>query len=456
MIYAGLRNETFTNYAANGDVFVEADNLFAPRLGFSWDVDGDSTKKLYGTLGRYYIPIAGNTNIRATRLEASDQHYYLYDSIAADGSPVGLGAEVGSGYTDNQVPDPRVIAVTDLKPMYQDELILGYQQELTDNWTGGVKFIYRKIKNGMDDMCSHDGFYNWGVDQGLPMANEANGWETPEGGFDVASMQGCIMVNPGKDINIFADINGNGEVQEINVSNDYFNLADYKRSYKGIELTLERAFTDNWYANISYVWSKSEGNIEGYVNSTLGQEDPGATQDFDHKKFQDGSDGYLPNDRRHQFKVYGAYKFTEELTLTANFNVMSGTPLSCNGYIPLTGMLTGDGSTTYDAPNFDRYGASSFYCKNAAGETELTNRGDYGRTDWTYMLDAGLSYTPKWADDNLTLQLDVFNIFEFDKAVQINQQKDFEKGSDKVNPNFLAPTGFQTPRYVRLTARYRF
>jgi hypothetical protein len=37
--------------------------------------------------------------------------------------------------------------------------------------------------------------------------------------------------------------------------------------------------------NASYVHPKSEGNIEGYVNSTLCQEDAGATQDFDHKKF---------------------------------------------------------------------------------------------------------------------------------------------------------------------------
>lgn len=170
MIYLGVRNETFTNYAANGDVFVEADSLIAPRLGFAWDVDGDSTKKFYGTLGRYYIPIAGNTNVRATRLEESDQYYYHFDSIAADGSPVGLGEKIGGGYTDNQVPDPRVIAVTDLNPMFQDELILGYKQELSDDWTGGVKFIYRKIQDGMDDMCSHDGFYDWGVDNGYAMA----------------------------------------------------------------------------------------------------------------------------------------------------------------------------------------------------------------------------------------------------------------------------------------------
>jgi hypothetical protein len=457
MVYAGLRSENFTNFDSQGNVFVEAKDLIAPRLGFSWDVDGDSTKKFYGTLGRYYIPIAGNTNIRATRLETSSQYFYEVDGFdPVTGDPVNQGALIGGGYTDNQVPDARVIAVTDLKPMHQDELILGYQQEIGNDWTAGVKLMYRKIQDGMDDMCSHDGFYDWGQDQGLAMANDSNDWVTPEGGFDVGSMQGCIIVNPGNDINIFADINSDGNVQEINVPNEYFGLADYKRSYKGLEFTMEKAFNDDWYANVSYVWSKSEGNIEGYVNSTLGQEDAGATQDFDHKKFQDGSDGYLPNDRTHVIKAFGAYKLTGELSITANLTLASGTPLSCNGYIPTDDMMTGDGSTVYDEPNFRRYGASSFYCANENGDAELSNRGDYGRTDWTYMVDAGLSYVPTWADDNLTLQVDVFNLLDSNTAIQYNQQKDLAQGSGEINPNFLAPTAFQAPRSVRFTARYRF
>ena len=457
LIYMGLRNETFTNYAANGDIFVEADSLVAPRLGFSWDVDGDSSKKFYGTLGRYYIPIAANSNIRSTRIESSSEYFYKVDGFdAATGEPINLGAEIGTGYLDEQVPDPRVIAVTDLKPMHQDELVLGYQQELADNWTGGVKFIYRKIQDGMDDMCAHDGFFKWAEDTGIPVATEANGWETPVGGFDVGSTSGCLLINPGRDIKVFMDINSDGAVTEQTVSNKYFDIQQYKRSYKGLELTLERAFSDGWYANMSYVFSKSEGNIEGYVNSTLGQEDAGATQDFDHKKFQDGSQGYLPNDRRHQFKVYGAYQVSDELTLTANMNIMSGTPLSCNGYLPTDDMLKGDGSTVYDEPNFKRYGASSFYCASDAGTPELSNRGDYGDTGWSYMVDAGFSYVPHWADDKLTLKVDVFNIFDVDKVTEYNQQKDKAQGSADINENFLAPTGFQSPRSVRFTARYKF
>ncbi|WP_298442712.1 TonB-dependent receptor plug domain-containing protein [uncultured Ferrimonas sp.] len=438
LIYAGIRNETFSNLDANGDIFVEADDLWAPRLGFSWDINGDSTQKLYGSLGRYYIPIAANTNIRATRTEDFTQKYHFVDGFdPATGAPINLGAQFGPEVIDEQRPDPRNIAVSDLDPMHQDELIIGYQRELSEDWTAGVKLMYREIKDGMDDFCAHDGFINWAAD---------NGYDN----FDDSTLSGCLIVNPGKDLSLYMDVENDGNMVPVTISNDYFDLPKYDRSYKGLELTLEKAMSDNWNMSASYVWSKSEGNVEGYVNSTLGQEDAGATQDFDHKLFQDGSDGYLPNDRRHQFKVYGRYEITEEWSVAANVNIASGTPLSCNGYIPL------DDLSPVDENNFRNYSASSFYCKDENGQPTLSSRGDYGRTDWTYDVDLGVSYVPNWADQALTLKVDVFNAFNFDEAIEFNQQKDLARDNNEVNPNFLAPTEFQTPRFVRLTARYVF
>lgn len=462
MIYAGIRNETFTNYAADGEIFVEADNLWAPRLGFAWDVDGDSTSKVYGTWGRYYIPIAANTNIRATRTESSSQWFYLVDGWdPATGQPIyngtvgAFGERIGGGYNDEQIPDPRTIAVDDLTPMHQDELILGYQTEVFDNWTAGVKGIYRTIKDGMDDFCGKDGFYNWAVDQGLPVANAENDWHVPEGGFDVHSLSGCIIVNPGNDVNLYIDTNGDGNVTLESISNDYFNLPEYKRSYTGLELTLERGMKDGWYANFSYVLSQSKGNIEGYVNSTLGQEDAGATQDFDHSYFQDGSNGDLPNDHRHQLKFYGGYELTEELMLTTNIVATSGIPLSRTGYIPTAGLLVGDESTSFDEGNFSRYGASSFYYREN-GETVLGHRGNEGRADWYYNVSVGLRYMPNWAE-GLMLKMDIFNAFDSDQAIQWDQQWDYSQTDvNRVNANFGKATQFQSPRSIRFSARYNF
>lgn len=240
------------------------------------------------------------------------------------------------------------MASANLEPMLQDELILGYQRELSDLWTGGVSFIYREVKNGVDDYCGRQAFIDFAEDQGFD-------------DFDSDSLATCIILNPGEDLEMDMDVAGDGVLQRVTVPNSYLQLADYKRTYKALEFNFERASDNGWYMQGSYVWAKSQGNSEGLVNSWLESESPGLTNDFDHKVFVDGTDGYLSNDRRHTFKLFGGYELNEEMEVSANLLVQSGRPVSCFGYTPFD----------VDDPEyevFERYAASSLYCRNADGE----------------------------------------------------------------------------------------
>ncbi|RYV03569.1 Oar protein [Shewanella sp. OPT22] len=432
LAYIGVRGETFDNKDGSGKTFVESGNLIAPRFGFSWDINGDSTKKLYGTLGRYYIPIPTNTNIRVSRNEFYTQDFHYVDGYnSADGTPIGLGDKFGNSIVDNQVPDPRKIADHNLKPMHQDELIIGYQQQVSEDWLLSAKIMGRTIKDGMDDFCAHDGFTNWAAD---------NGYED----FNPNTLQGCIIINPGRDITVNLDVHNNGELEAHTVSNSYFELPKYKRHYVGLLLEAEKSLSDNWYGNFSYTLSRTFGNAEGYVNSTLAQEDPGATQDFDHKLFMDGSYGNLPTDHRHVFKFYGAYEVTEDFTVATNMVVSDGIPLNCNGYIPT------DEMSDHDRQSFERYSASSFYCGG-----ELTQRGDAGRAPWTFKMDMSLIYQPSYVE-GLTVQANIFNLFNSQKATTFDQTFDFERGNPNPSENYLNATGYQAPRSVQLIARYKF
>ena len=444
LVYGGLRGETFTNKAASGEVFIESDQLIAPRVGFSWDLEGDSSKKLYGTIGQYYIPIAANTNIRSTREELFTEDYYLISGgWDEQGHPIGgLGEAIGTNTRDEQVPNAAVIADRNLEPMSQVELILGYQQQLNDDWVAGVKFMGRTILNGMDDFCGHDGFVKWAEDNG-------------HDNFDVHSMSGCVIINPGEDITLAMDLENDGNLTNVTTDASYHGLPEYKRHYLGLEFTAEKVMSDNWSANFSYVLSRTFGNAEGYVNTSLAQEDAGATQDFDHAKFMNGAYGNLANDRTHVFKAYSVYKFNEEFSVSLNANIQSGTPLSCQGYLDLDGLLVGDGSTAYDNGNFKRYGASSFYCRDDNGEQVLTNRGDQGRTNWEFNVDTSIIYTPEWAT-GLTLQASVFNVFNTQRPTFLDQQKDLAQDNAELNKNYLTPTSYQSPRSVTLSARYKF
>jgi hypothetical protein len=442
LLYGGLRSESFDNRNADGVSFVKADNLLAPRLGASWDVNGDSSLKVYGNAGRYYIPVAVNTNIRATRGELSETRYYTFtgrDPVTQ--GPLGLGAnQIGIPQVvgDGTLPNPATISDTKLKPMSQDEYILGFQKAITKGWSLGMKGTYRKVNNGMDDYCSHIGFAKWATDNGY-----AN--------FDTDTMAQCIMVNPGNDVNLQVDVNNDGVLKNVTIPAKYLGLAKYTRVYKALELTLDRPFDGTWGLNASYTWSKTKGTAEGYVNSVINQEDAGVTQDFDFGSLTDGSDGYLANDRRHVFKLYGNYAMNREWRVGFNGTLASGRPLNCIGFVPASV------PDFADASNYST--ASSYYCLNSSGQSVLVQRGSVGRTSWSGSLDLQLAYMPKISKGKLTLQADVFNVFNSQKATELNETRDYSRDTvsdGKLNPNYLQPTSFQTPRSIRLTARYEF
>src|SRR5690606_32522168 len=134
---------------------------------------------------------------------------------------------------------------------------------------------------------------------------------------------------------------------------------------------------------------------------------------FDFKPFTDGAYGYLPNDRRHTVKVFGAYEINDEWRVSGNLLVQSGRPVSCYGFIPLDDPSINDSDV--ETPVYDWYVAAgwagnSFYCKDASGNKVLGHRGDRGRTPWITSMDAGIGYQPAWADKKLTIELKFFNV----------------------------------------------
>lgn len=444
-LYGGLRWESFDNANGDGVSFVKASNLLAPRFGASWDVTGDSKTKVYGTFGRYYIPVASNTNIRSTRGELFTQRFYTFASRdPVTQGPIGLSAEIGVGQvvSDGSLPNPGTIADTKLKPMNQDELVLGIQKAVAKGLVVGAKIVNRKINDGMDDYCDHKRVADW-ITQNVSATYSDN-------------LASCMLMNPGRDLNILVDLNDDGNLTPVTIPASALGLAKYSRTYNAIELSVEKPSNGVWSLGGSYTWSKSKGTAEGYVQSNLDQDDAGVTQDFDFGSFTDGANGYLPNDRRHALKFYGTYRLSPEFQLGFNVNVASGRPISCIGFVPPTvSDFSGAGNYT---------SASAYYCiKDANTGSELVSRGSAGRTPTTTSIDLQLAYVPKWAANKLTLAVDVFNLLNSRKATEVNEVRDYSRDASnataapyQVNANYLAVTSYQQPRYVRLTARYEF
>jgi len=258
--------------------------------------------------------------------------------------------------------------------------------------------------------------------------------------------------DPGKDVTLAFDNNDTGTVTSNLIPASYFNLPEYKRSYQALEF-FGQLRGDNFNLNASYTLSKTEGNVEGYVNSGLGQVDAGLTQDFDNFLFENGADGPLPNDRTHVIKMFGNYNFTDEFSVGGNVLIMSGRPISCLGFVDLQDPRL----TPEDRGQLAAYSGSSFYCADENNVQTLRNRGDFGRTDWTYTVDMQLGYRPARFGGNIGFYLDIQNLLDTHDVLAVNERS--QKGSSsspEYNPDFLQPTGFQSPRRITLTARYNF
>ncbi|KAG0751179.1 hypothetical protein G6F24_014566 [Rhizopus arrhizus] len=120
LLNLGLRMEAFDNKGGDGSSYSKIDNMLAPRLGFSWDVRGDGTTKVFGNLGRYFLPVANVINIKQAGgfLDERTWYEFLGYSGAANNVPV-LGAQIGPGDNsqgDGSVPDLRAEVNRDMDP----------------------------------------------------------------------------------------------------------------------------------------------------------------------------------------------------------------------------------------------------------------------------------------------------------------------------------------------------
>ncbi|NIK38390.1 outer membrane receptor protein involved in Fe transport [Xanthomonas arboricola] len=428
LVLLGIRNDKFTNFNSAGAPYVDSGDQWAPRLGVSWDVFGDSSLKLYANLGRYYLALPNSVAVRGASASTYTDEYFAYSGLDANGEPTGLRAlgpgPVSSNGEYGQTPDPNSFAPSDLKSQYQDEFLMGFEKTLGEKWNSGAKVTYRKLQTAIDDVC----------DTGrIADKLEASGIDSSS-----VAIPGCVMFNPGE-TNTYnlANVDGSGRTQVRMSQEDWGFTSGAKRNYVSVDLFLEHPFDEKWFGRVDYTWSHLYGNTEGQVKSDLGQADVSKTQDWDSAELMYYAGGSLANDRRHQFKAFGAYQFTPEWMASATVRVLSGTPKSCLGYF---------GEGEQDPIGYE---SAYHYCAGSPSRP-----GDAGRTPWLTNLDLGVTYRPSFADHKLAIGLQVFNVLNDRDATRTEAVY----GDDRytVSNTYGMGTYFNPPRFVRLSAAYDF
>ncbi|MFC4762250.1 TonB-dependent receptor [Dyella koreensis] len=431
LVKLGLRNDQFTNYNAAGAPYLRLTTpQWAPRVGFSWDVNGDSSFKVYGNAGRYYLAMPTSVALRSAGSSLYTRVYYTYTGIDANGIPTGLtpiDTSLGAGtpFSANgeygQPRDPKVGTAQNLKSEYQDEYILGFDKKLGDSWVYGAKATYRNLRNAIDD-----------IGDNVSIIAKMNAMGIDPNSYDATQVPGSILINPGKNAVFNVPKLAGGYYQvPMDWKKDFGFNTTMKRKYYGLNLYLEHPFDGKWYGKIDYLWSRSYGNSEGQVRSDIGQTDVSATVDWDYAQAMDYANGYLANDRKHQIKAYGSYQIAPEWMVSGNLQILSGTPQSCLG-------LYGADETN---PGLG-YGSVYHFCNG-----KPFRPGDK-RNPWTYLLSLSAEYRPEWADKKLGLNVMVFNV--------LNKQTTTQVYATSTNSSYLRPISSQTPRYVRFGVTYDF
>ncbi|WP_114241873.1 TonB-dependent receptor [Dyella sp. C9] len=436
LLSLGLRNDQFTNYNPDSEPYIRLGKPnWAPRLGASWDVFGDSSLKVYGNAGRYYLDEPTNVAIRGASGSTYTRQYFTYTGIdPVTGAPTGLTQIPQSVYpgvsADNeygQAPDPKTVTSSNVKAEYQDEYIAGVDKAFEmfgEKWTAGAKGTYRVLRNDLDDVCDYPTFGAVGVSQGFDQA--------------AAEGSGCYIMNPGRtaDINVPLASGGYGTMV---VPWSALDMPSLLRKYVALDTYLEHPFDGTWYAKVTYTWSHSFGNTEGSVRSDIGQQDVSQTEDWDNKGVMTYANGDQANDRRHQIKAFGYYQINPEWLVGANAQILSGTPVVCLGY--------------FGASQTDPYGYGASYHFCGANGTPAPP-GSTGRTPWTEIISLNASYRPGWAQHKLAFTVQVYNLLDQQRATQLYGVS--ESGPGQASVLYKMPLYSTTPRYVQFGVSYDF
>lgn len=436
-INAGVRaeNEHVPSYRPEnpGIDFAFRDKI-APRIGFAYDVKGDSQWKVYGSFGKFFD--ITKLDMPRTSLGASHwiQYFYTLDTYdwqsincqeGNTGCP-GTFIEQADGRHPANAIDPLVTAyfgkpmnLVDpaMKPVQSGEVTLGVDHELNATMSIGLRYVHKWLDRTVDD-----------VGQLVPGVGEVFFITNPGFGLGLQVLPPPAPPSP-----------------------------PAVRDYDGVELRLRKRLAQNWSLNASYLWSRLRGNYGGLASSDEnGRTATNNNRYFDglYQSFDDNGEvvmGPLMTDRPHQLKAQMTYDLPWGTTLGLNAIVQSGTPFNSQ--------LSWKGYPVYYA-----------------------DRGDMGRTPVYSQFDLLIQHDIRLrGNQRINLNVNVDNLFDQKAVTNINyiRWRDWFNQSDayffagfdpsqladqmraqgqtqRDDPRYGLPAGYQNRRAIRFGVKYLF
>jgi len=442
----GLRNDRFSNQGVNGKSFFESGNLWAPRVGASFDPLGDGRTKIFGSYAQYYLPMAGDINLNVAGSLITYTRYNFFTGTSGAGNIPNAGAPILTVANTSACPDTKVnncevsadgsafnpsgAIASNIKPQSDNEFIFGAEHQFADHVRIGAYFTHRRLKDVIEDIS---------VDIGARAYCMSKGFTAAQCKASFPGGRQFVIANPGRDVTVQLASLPDGSTPTVTLKASDLGYPKPSRNYDAVTLTFDRTFDQKWSLSASYTLAFNKGNYEGGVRSENGQLAINRTADFDSPGFVNGAYGYLPSDRRHNFKAYGSYRLNDILDLGANAVVQSPQHYSCIGAVPLT-----------VDPYANTYRGYGFYCQG-----KLIPRGTAFNGDWRTQIDVSASLRlPLPYSVDASIRVDIFNVLNSKSVTSYNNFG--EQGDGSTNPDYRSPVNYQAPRSMRLTARLGF
>jgi hypothetical protein len=243
-----------------------------PRLGLSYQVRAGKNDKAYANWGRYYS-MDQKSSARSLAPNRIFQTQTIFD---LSGNVLSSGPLAN---TTGKLIDPS------LEPTYNDEFVIGYATPIGPRYGLDVFFLSRTTHNFIEDVPTR-----------LPNLSPYVAANLP-----CAAFESC-------------------------------QLANARRSYRAVTAAVRRQLADRLSTDVSYTWSRFEGNFDldystvALFNTSSFIQDAPGTNVQDSNRF-----GPLGEDRPHVFKVFAAYQANSSITASTYIRVQSGSPWSARG-----------------------------------------------------------------------------------------------------------------------------
>jgi hypothetical protein len=373
----------------------------SPRISIIYDLFGDGKTALKAGYSRYYWQVSNTIADFANPNGLADPEFPWSDKNG-DGMWQ-QGEETSTPYYQS-LPST-VLINPNLKDTRTDELTIGIERELLKDFSLGATFVMRTDRYQIDDIDRSTNFLtDW-----TKRTFFDNGPDGIPGTSDDGTFSAYEPIN--EPLYLFYVTNPE--------SDPIYTWPVKPNKYRGVIISAEKRFSNNWQLLASFTSSSSKGNIDNWLQSEASFDDP--NQDL----FAFGKNFW---DRPVILKISGSYQFPLGINMGVSLRHMSGIPYTRFAETPVE-------------LNYVGY-----------VDVRVEPRGSE-RTPSTTLVDARVEkfFTfPRsgfFPGGRLGIILDLFNILNANTTTQVG---------DLTSDNYGIIQSILAPRILRLGVKYSF